>query len=99
MGKGGTPQTHPHRRDHQHHDTPDTGREHASHPDRRWPHDWNSDGREPGANWPHTRIFSWPLAILGDSFDTRTREAWALAYNLVAETMLEGAAAARPISS
>jgi hemoglobin-like flavoprotein len=38
-------------------------------------------------------------AILGDSFDARTREAWALAYNLVAETMLEGAAAARPISS
>ena len=38
-------------------------------------------------------------AILGDSFDAPTREAWALAYNLVAETMLEGAAAARPISS
>jgi hemoglobin-like flavoprotein len=38
-------------------------------------------------------------AILGDSFDARTREAWTLAYNLVAETMLEGAAAARPISS
>jgi hemoglobin-like flavoprotein len=38
-------------------------------------------------------------AILGDSFDARTREAWALAYNLVAETMLEGAAAARPIGS
>jgi len=38
-------------------------------------------------------------AILGDSFDPPTREAWALAYNLVAETMLEGAAAARPISS
>jgi hemoglobin-like flavoprotein len=38
-------------------------------------------------------------AVLGDSFDARTREAWALAYNLVAETMLEGAAAARPISS
>ena len=38
-------------------------------------------------------------AVLGDSFDTDTREAWALAYNLVAETMLEGAAAARPISS
>jgi hemoglobin-like flavoprotein len=38
-------------------------------------------------------------AILGDSFDAATREAWALAYNLVAETMLEGAAAARPISS
>jgi hemoglobin-like flavoprotein len=37
-------------------------------------------------------------AILGDSFDAPTRAAWALAYNLVAETMLEGAAAARPIS-
>lgn len=36
-------------------------------------------------------------AVLGDRFDVRTREAWALAYNLVAETMLEGAAAARPI--
>ena len=22
------------------------------------------DGREPGAKWPHTRIFSWPLAII-----------------------------------
>ena len=38
-------------------------------------------------------------AVLGDSFDAPTREAWALAYNLVAETMLEGAASARPISS
>jgi hemoglobin-like flavoprotein len=38
-------------------------------------------------------------AVLGDRFDAPTREAWALAYNLVAETMLEGAAAARPISS
>jgi hemoglobin-like flavoprotein len=38
-------------------------------------------------------------AILGDSFDARTREAWTLAYNLVAETMLEGATAARPISN
>jgi hemoglobin-like flavoprotein len=38
-------------------------------------------------------------AVLGDSFDARTREAWTLAYNLVAETMLEGAAAARPISN
>jgi hemoglobin-like flavoprotein len=38
-------------------------------------------------------------AILGDSFDAATREAWALAYNLVAETMLEGAASARPIGS
>jgi hemoglobin-like flavoprotein len=38
-------------------------------------------------------------AELGDSFTGATREAWALAYNLVAETMLEGAAAARPIGS
>jgi hemoglobin-like flavoprotein len=38
-------------------------------------------------------------AVLGDSFDAPTREAWALAYNLVAETMLEGAAAARPIGT
>jgi len=36
-------------------------------------------------------------AVLGDSFDAPTREAWTLAYNLVAEIMLEGAAAARPI--
>ena len=36
----------------------------ASHLDRRWPQDWNSDGCEPGANWPHTRIFSWPLAVI-----------------------------------
>ncbi len=38
-------------------------------------------------------------AVLGDDFDAATREAWAVAYNLVAETMLEGAAAARPIGS
>ena len=38
-------------------------------------------------------------AVLGDRFDAATREAWALAYNLVAETMLEGAASARPIGS
>ena len=38
-------------------------------------------------------------AILDDSFDPPTRQAWTLAYNLVAETMLEGAAAARPIGS
>src|SRR5262249_40175966 len=36
-------------------------------------------------------------AVLGDSFDAPTREAWTLAYNLVAEIMLEGAAAARPL--
>ena len=33
-------------------------------------------------------------AVLGDGFDAQTREAWMLAYNTVAETMLEGAAAA-----
>jgi hemoglobin-like flavoprotein len=38
-------------------------------------------------------------AVLGDSFDPATREAWGLAYNLVAETMLEGATSARPIGS
>ena len=38
-------------------------------------------------------------AILGISFDAPTRQAWTLAYNLVAETMLEGAAAARPVGS
>jgi hemoglobin-like flavoprotein len=36
-------------------------------------------------------------AVLGDSFDAQTSEAWYIAYNLVAETMLEGAASARPI--
>ncbi len=39
------------------------------------------------------------LAVLGDSFDAQTREAWAIAYNLVAETMLDGAASARPIGA
>ena len=38
-------------------------------------------------------------AVLGDTFDAATREAWAIAYNLVAETMLEGAASARPIGT
>jgi hemoglobin-like flavoprotein len=38
-------------------------------------------------------------AVLGDGFDDPTRQAWALAYNLMAETMLEGAASARPIGS
>jgi hemoglobin-like flavoprotein len=38
-------------------------------------------------------------SVLCDRFDPPTREAWVLAYNLVAETMLEGAAAARPIGS
>jgi hemoglobin-like flavoprotein len=38
-------------------------------------------------------------AVLGEKFDAPTREAWVLAFNIVAETMLEGAAAARPIGS
>jgi len=38
-------------------------------------------------------------AVLGEDFDPPTREAWTLAYNLMAETMLEGAASARPIGS
>jgi hemoglobin-like flavoprotein len=38
-------------------------------------------------------------AVLGDEFDAATREAWVLAFNIVAETMLEGAAEARPIGS
>ena len=36
-------------------------------------------------------------AVLGEELDAATREAWVLAFNIVAETMLEGAAAARPI--
>ena len=38
-------------------------------------------------------------AVLGDSFDPPTHEAWDIAYNLVAETMLEGAASARPVGT
>jgi len=38
-------------------------------------------------------------AVLGASMDDQTRQAWARAYNLVSEIMLEGAAAARPIGS
>ena len=38
-------------------------------------------------------------AVLGPGFDDQTRQAWELAYNLMAETMLEGAASARPIGS
>jgi hemoglobin-like flavoprotein len=38
-------------------------------------------------------------AVLGDSFDAATQEAWTVAYNLVAETMLDGAAMARPTGS
>ena len=37
--------------------------------------------------------------VLGEEFDAATREAWVLAFNIVAETMLEGAAVARPIGS
>jgi hemoglobin-like flavoprotein len=37
-------------------------------------------------------------AVLGDGFDPETRQAWVLAYNLMAETMLDGAASARPVS-
>jgi hypothetical protein len=37
--------------------------------------------------------------VHGDGFDASTRQAWALAYNLVAETMLDWAAFARPIGS
>jgi len=36
-------------------------------------------------------------AVLGDGFDPETQQAWALAYNLMAETMLDGAASARPV--
>ena len=36
-------------------------------------------------------------AVLGDGFDRETQQAWALAYNLMAETMLDGAASARPV--
>jgi len=46
-----------------------------------------------------TALLAALAAVLDDSFDPPTREAWILAYNLVAETMLEGAAAARPIGS
>ena len=38
-------------------------------------------------------------AVLGDSFDAQTREAWYIAYNLMAETMLEGAASVRSIGT
>ncbi len=43
-------------------------RELAANLDLTWPQDWRNDGREPGANWPHTRIFSWPLALIEASF-------------------------------
>jgi hemoglobin-like flavoprotein len=38
-------------------------------------------------------------AVLGDTFDDATHDAWTVAYNLVAETMMEGAASARPVGS
>ncbi len=36
-------------------------------------------------------------AVLGDGFDPETRQAWVVAYNLVAEIMLDGATSARPV--
>jgi hemoglobin-like flavoprotein len=40
------------------------------------------------------------LAVtLGPTFDAPTRNAWAMAYNLMAETMLEGAASVRRVGS
>jgi nitric oxide dioxygenase len=36
-------------------------------------------------------------SVSGDMFDPDTRDAWAMAYSLVAETMLAGARAVRPI--
>ena len=42
-------------------------------------------------------LFDALAAVLGDGFDPETRQAWALAYNLMAETMLDGAASARPV--
>jgi len=44
-------------------------------------------------------LFAALAAVLGDDFDAETREAWHMAYNLMAVTMLEGAASARPIGS
>lgn len=35
--------------------------------------------------------------VLGDQFDAETREAWEIAYNLIAETMLDGAASVRAV--
>ena len=37
--------------------------------------------------------------VLGDDFDEPTHEAWIIAYNLIAEIMLEGAASVRLIGS
>ena len=44
-------------------------------------------------------LFAALASVLGDGFDAETREAWHMAYNLMAVTMLEGAASARPIGS
>jgi len=38
-------------------------------------------------------------AVLGDGFVETSREAWSIAGNFVAETMLEGAASVRLIGS
>ena len=46
-----------------------------------------------------TALIAALAAVLGPGFDDQTRHAWELAYNLVAETMLEGAASARPIGT
>jgi methyl-accepting chemotaxis protein len=42
-------------------------------------------------------LFDALAAVLGDGFDPETRQAWVLAYNLMSETMLDGAASARPV--
>ena len=42
-------------------------------------------------------LFDALAAVLGDGFDPETRQAWVLAYNLMAETMLDGAASAHPV--
>ena len=44
-------------------------------------------------------LFDALAAVLGEAFDGPTREAWAVAYSLVAETMLQGAATARTIET
>ena len=44
-------------------------------------------------------LFAALASVLGDGFDAETSEAWHMAYNLMAVTMLEGAASARPIGS
>ena len=51
-----------------------------------------ADGRVVGA-----ALLGALAAVLGDDFDPETRQAWVVAYNLMAETMLDGAASARPV--